>query len=94
MCDQRSPRSRDDTPLNDPKQITVDQLRRAADRWRGLSDPEWMAKAWDESATRDGQSAIKSPRRFGRLEHLASSENFDDPQPRRPVRRSSRFLGR
>ena len=52
MCDQQSPKSRDDTALIEPQQVTVDHLRRAADSWRGLSDPELMANAWDESATR------------------------------------------
>jgi hypothetical protein len=81
MCDQQSPKSRDDTPLNEPQQITVDHLRRAAASWRGLSDPQLMAKAWDESATPDVQPATISPRRFGQLEDLAASDNFDDPLP-------------
>jgi hypothetical protein len=81
MCDQQSPESRDDTPLIEPQQITVDHLRRAADSWLGPSDPELMAKAWDESATPDVQSATNSPRRFGQLENLAASDNFDDPLP-------------
>jgi hypothetical protein len=67
MCDQTPPKSRDDT---------LDHLRRAAERWRDLSDPEFMAKAWDEPATPDVQPVTNSPRRFGRL-----ADNFDDPLP-------------
>jgi hypothetical protein len=81
MCDQQWPRSRDDTPLIEPQRITVDHLRRAADRWRGLSDPELMAKAWDESATPGVQPATNSSRRFGQLQNLTASENSDDPPP-------------
>jgi hypothetical protein len=81
LCDQQSPKSGDDTPLIEPQQITVDHLRRAADSWLGPSDPELMAKEWDESATPDVQPATNSPRRFGQLENLAASDNFDDPLP-------------
>jgi hypothetical protein len=81
MCDQQSPKSRDDTPLIEPQRITVDHLGLAADSWRGLSDPELMAKAWDESATPDVQPATDSPLTFGQLENLAASDNFDNPLP-------------
>jgi hypothetical protein len=79
MCDQTPPKSHDDTPEGEPQEMTVDHLRRAADRWRDLDDPALMAKAWDEPATPDEQPTTASPRRFGQLQSLSIPDNFDDP---------------
>jgi hypothetical protein len=75
------PKSRDDTPVVEPQRMTVDHLRRAADRWRDLSDSMLMTKVWDEPATPDAQSVTNAPRRFGQLQNLSVPDNFDDPLP-------------
>lgn len=79
MCDQTSPEGRDVTSAAEPQQITVDHLRRAAQSCRDLGDPALMAKAWDELATPDLQSAADTPRVFGQLRSLSVPNNFDDP---------------
>lgn len=38
-----------------------------------------MAKAWDELATPDLQSATDTPRVFGQLRSLSVPNTFDDP---------------
>lgn len=74
MDDQTPPKSRRDTPAGMSQPLTVDDLRRAADRWRDLRDPVLMAKAWDEPVTSDMQPATNSPRRFGQLRSLSVPE--------------------
>jgi hypothetical protein len=59
----------------------VDDLRRAVDSVRDLSDPALMAKAWDEPTTRDVQPATNSPRRFGQLDNLSVPDDLDVPLP-------------
>jgi hypothetical protein len=81
MCDQTPPNSRDDTPVAEPRRVTVDDLRRAVDSVRDLSDPALMAKAWDEPTTRDVQPATNSPRRFAQLDNLSVPDDFDVPLP-------------
>jgi hypothetical protein len=81
MDDQTPPKSRRDTPAGMSRQLTVDDLRRAADSWRDLRDPVLMAKAWDEPVTSDVQPATNSPRRFGQLRSLSVPDTFDEPLP-------------
>jgi hypothetical protein len=81
MCDQPPPKSSHDRSADTPQTTTVEHLRRVADRWRDMSDPVLMAKAWDEPAPSDVQPATNSTRRFGQLENLAVPDNFDDPLP-------------
>ena len=78
MCDQ-TPKSRDDSPVVEPQRTTVSDPRRAADRWRDLSDAELTARLWDEPATPDVQLVTSSVRRFGQLQNLSVPDNLDDP---------------
>jgi hypothetical protein len=81
--DQRSFRAADvrSDAAEQPRRVTVDDLRRAVDSVRDLSDPALMAKAWDEPTTRDVQPATNSPRRFGQLDNLSVPDDFDVPLP-------------
>ena len=81
MCDQTPPKSRDDTPVLEPQRMTVEHLRRTARSWRGLSDPELMAKAGDEPAASDLPPTTSAPRTFGQLQNLPVPDSFDDPLP-------------
>jgi hypothetical protein len=38
-----------DAPVEQPRQVTLEHLRRLADNCRDLDDPTLMTKAWDES---------------------------------------------
>jgi hypothetical protein len=79
MDDQTPPKSRQDMPAAMSQPLTVDDLRRAADRWQDLRDPVLMAKAWDAPVTSDVQPTTNSPRRFGQLRNLSVHDSFDDP---------------
>ncbi len=78
MCDQTPLKTCDDTSVVEPRRLTVDHLRRAAESCRDLTDPVLMAKAWDEPAKPEVQPATNSPRRLSQLEHLSVLDNFDD----------------
>jgi hypothetical protein len=77
MCDKKPPKGSDDTSEGEPQRMTMDHLRRAADRWPDLRDPVLIVKAWDEPPTPDATSATNSPRRFGQLQNLSVPDNFD-----------------